>query len=311
MVRTATVGGVGSAGPTVDAAARRRLTARFGVAVEEWCDALPSLLVELAGRWRFELGGRIPRGTMSAVYRCRLADGRGAVLKASPDRPRLAGEAAALRGWRTAHTPAVHEFDERLGALLIEAVEPGTPLVVSAVHPSAERVADLLAALHTTAAGRYPTVRRRVDQLFDSSMTLYGRDPGLAAAVPPQLHERGRRLAVALARDAVPAVLLHGDLTPGNVLYGGARRGLVAIDPAPCLGDAAFDTVDLVLWRAGDLPEIEARAGRVAAAAGLDTGRLLAWATAFAAMNALEIAARGDGRAGALLELAGRAPAGD
>jgi hypothetical protein len=44
--------------------------------------------------------------------------------------------------------------------------------------------------------------------------------------------------------------------------------------------------------------------------AGLDAARLLAWATAFAAMNALEIAARGDGRADALLELADRAPAG-
>jgi streptomycin 6-kinase len=301
---------VGSVVPAVGAGARRRLAARFGAGAAEWCDALPGVLAELAGRWRLELGGQIPRGSMSVVYRCRLADGRPAVLKASPDRSRLAHEAGALGGWRTAHTPAVHAFDERLGVLLIEAVEPGTVLVVSAAQPSAGLVADLLAALHTPAAGPYPDVGRRVDHLFDSSTTLYRRDPGLAAVVPPELHERGRRLAAALARDRGPRVLLHGDLTPGNILDGGARRGLVAIDPAPCLGDPAFDAVDLLLWRAGDVRAIEARTRRLAAATGLDAGRLLAWATAFAAMTALEIAARGDGRASAPLELADRAPAG-
>jgi streptomycin 6-kinase len=30
-------------------------------------------------------------------------------------------------------------------------------------------------------------------------------------------------------------------LTPSSILDGGAERGLVAIDPAPCLGDPAFD----------------------------------------------------------------------
>ncbi|HLQ33210.1 MAG TPA: hypothetical protein VK457_11020 [Chloroflexota bacterium] len=38
----------------------------------------------------------------------------------------------------------------------------------------------------------------------------------------------------------------------------------VAIDPAPCLGDAAFDTVDLILWQADDRETIQARAPAVA-----------------------------------------------
>src|SRR5439155_6635124 len=48
----------------------------------------------------------IPRGSVSAVFRCRMADGRRAVLKASPDRVRLAIEAAALDAWHAVHTPA-------------------------------------------------------------------------------------------------------------------------------------------------------------------------------------------------------------
>jgi streptomycin 6-kinase len=276
-------------------------------------DELPGVLRTLAQRWRFELGPPIPRGSMSVVVRCRLADGRGAVLKVSPDRARLADEAAALEGWHTVHAPAVLALDEQLGALLLEAIEPGTPLVVSSTYPDLERVGELLRAVHTSAVPdpTYPTVTRRVAYLFDASTTLYDRHPGLTALVPPELYERGRRLATRLAQDASPIVLLHGDLTPSNLLDGGAERGLVAIDPAPCLGDPAFDAVDLLCWQADDLETIQARTERLAAATGLDVERLVGWCIAFAGMIALELASQGSGAGpctAALLGLAAQAP---
>lgn len=304
---------MGSTGPGIDAGVRQRLTARFGREVDAWFDALPGLLTGLAGRWQFELGSPIPRGSVSAVFRCRLADGRRAVLKASPDRARLAFEAAALAAWPTAHTPAVIALDEELGALLIEAIEPGTPLDLVSAYPAVDSVAELLGALH----GRgipdpsYPAVGQRVAYLFGSSAKLYERHPELTALVPPELYERGQRLATGLARHDSPVVLLHGDLTPSNILDGGADRGLVAVDPAPCLGDAAFDAVDLILWRAGDPGTIQARIGRLAAAAGLDAERLSGWCVAFAAMSALELASQGHALSAGvetLLELASLAP---
>lgn len=298
--------------PGIDPGARRRLTARFGRGVEPWFDELPGMLAALAERWRLALGPAIPRGSVSVVFRCRMADGRRAVLKASPDRARLAFEAAALGAWDTVHTPAVIALDAHLGALLLEAIEPGTPLAVSNDYPAVQTVAELLTRLHGSGVPdpSYPTVLRRVAALFDSSATLYERHPELPALVPPALYERGRRVATRLATDGSPVVLLHGDLTPGNLLDGGAERGLVAIDPAPCLGDAAFDAVDLVLWQADDVGTIEARAGRLAAAAGLDAGRLLGWCAAFAAMSAMELGSQGSGpdpRVRAFLELASRA----
>ena len=303
---------MGSTVPAIDAGARQRLTARFGSEVAAWSDELPGVLTALAERWRFELGSPIPRGSVSAVFRCRMADGRRAVLKASPDRARLALEAAALDAWRTAHTPAVIALDEQLGVLLIEAIEPGTPLVVSSIYPAAEIVAELLSSLHGSGVPdrSCPAVGQRVTYLFDSSAQLYERHPQLRALIPPELYERGRRLATRLAQRDSPIVLLHGDLTPGNILDGGAERGLVAIDPAPCLGDAAFDAVDLVLWQADDLETIEARTERLAAATGVDAERLFGWCVAFAAMSALELGSRGDGAGAAieaLLELASQA----
>jgi streptomycin 6-kinase len=122
-------------------------------------------------------------------------------------------------------------------------------------------------------------------------MKPYTRCPALVELVPPKLYERGRQLALRLVRHVAPTALLHGDLTPGNVLDGGDSRGLVAIDPAPCLGnDPAFDAIDLLLWQAEDIATIEARAARLAPAIDVDAGRLLDWCAAFAAMTALELA---------------------
>jgi hypothetical protein len=240
---------MGSNVPGIDAGVRQRLTARFGSEVEAWFDQLPGLLTALGERWQLQFGAPIPRGSMSAVYRCRMADGRGAVLKASPDRARLAFEAAALGAWPSLHTPAVLALDEQLGALLIELIEPGTPLVVASVYPAVERVAELLRSLHASGVAdpSYPPVSQRVAYLFD---------------------------------------------------------------PAPCLGDAAFDAVDLLLWQAEDLGTIQARTGRLAAATGVDPERLSGWCAAFAAMIALELASQGTGPGGridALLKLASRA----
>ena len=299
--------------PEIDEEVRRRLTARFGAGVGTWLDDLPRLLATLVDRWQVELGPTVPRGGMSVVVRCRTGDGRPAVLKASPDRTRLANEAAALGRWATTHVPQVYAVDERAGALLLEAVTPGTPLAESPVLPRAAGVAELLTSLYGNGVPdpAYPVLAQRVAYLFESGRKPYARDPALSQVVPPSLYERGRQLAIGLLRHVAPTALLHGDLTPGNVLDGG-DRGLVAIDPAPCLGnDPAFDAVDLVLWQAEDLATIETRAAWIAVAIDVDPDRLLDWCTAFAAMTALELAETRSGppeRIRAALTLASHAP---
>src|SRR5438046_6744300 len=135
--------------PRIDDGVRRRLTARFGAEVEAWFDELPDVLSALAERWQVEWGSFLPRGSMSVVIRCRLPDSCAAVLKVSPDRARLANEAAALDRWTTVHTPSVLAVDESVGALMIEAIEPGTALDQSQTYPALESVAELMTSLHT------------------------------------------------------------------------------------------------------------------------------------------------------------------
>jgi streptomycin 6-kinase len=283
--------------PELDDELRSRLGRRYGAAIHGWLDGLPDVLADLAERWGVEWGTLIQRGSMAVVIRCRTSDGRAAVLKVSPDRERLAHEAAALAQWRTPHVPAVLSVDESVGALMIEAIVPGTPLDEAQGYPSIERLASLLRSLHDSAVPdpAYPVVADRVTHLFDSSRKLYEWKPDLVELVTHERYERSRELALRLAAEASPTALLHGDLTPVNVLDGGAERGLVAIDPAPCVGDPAFDAVDLVFWRADDADSIAARAEQLAPAIGADPSRLLDWCVAFAGMVALEIAERSEG----------------
>jgi streptomycin 6-kinase len=140
----------------------------------------------------------------------------------------------------------------------------------------------------------YRPLEERAAYLFESGLSNYVRRPDLHALIPRPLYDRGRRAAARLAADRVATVVLHGDLTPANILDGGPERGLVAVDPAPCLGDPAFDAIDLLLWRPEDADSFTTRADQLAAALGVDADRLLRWSAAFAAMNALEIAEASD-----------------
>jgi streptomycin 6-kinase len=106
---------------------------------------------------------------MSVVIRCRTSDGRPAVLKVSPDRERLAHEAAALDSWATIHTPSVLAVDEAVGALLLEEIQPGTTLVDSQAYPQLESVAELLTSLHATGVAEpsHPPLAHRVEEAVD------------------------------------------------------------------------------------------------------------------------------------------------
>src|SRR5262249_24303228 len=152
-----------------------------------------------------------------------------------------------------------------------DAIAPGTMFVDLNAFPE-QQVAELLRALHSR--GRpdptYPPVAHHIAYLFDSWARHRRQDPELVEVVSPELFEQGRQRALELAAGDSQTALLHGDLTPVNVLDGGPERGLVAIDPAPCIGDPAFDAVDLLYWRATDGETIAARADALGAACGID-----------------------------------------
>jgi streptomycin 6-kinase len=301
--------------PVFDDEVRLRLERRYGRALDAWFEALPAHVHNLAQEWRVQLGPLIRRGSVSVVISCLRECGTPAVMKISPDRRRVAAEAAALGSWRTPHVPRLIAHDTERGALLMEAIQPGTALDESGAVPPVSALAALVRALHETGppVSTVPSVADRVEALFDAGKANYGRRPDLLDVIPPALYERGHRAAVRLAADRCAGqVVLHGDLTAANVLDGGLRRGLVAIDPTPCAGDPAFDTVDVLMWQVADVAGLRARATDLAARLDLSAERMVQWCAAFAPMEALERAEAtpptilDTGRLGVLIELAER-----
>lgn len=205
--------------------------------------------------------------------------------------------------------PGLIARDDAAGALLTEAIVPGTsladrhapldPATLGALMRGlgAVPVSDALLPLRERVAWCFDLFERRVagggggggDSAGATGGTggASGRGRDLAAL------RRGRGLALRLAGDRASAPsFVHGDLHAGNVLDGGAARGLVAIDPRPCAGDPGFDAADLVLWGVASVGEAERQVAAVAAATGYDAERLRAWCAALAAMAAVSLAAR-------------------
>ncbi|MCR3754224.1 aminoglycoside phosphotransferase family protein [Lentzea californiensis] len=227
----------------IDDEDRTRLIRRFGTGVTGWIDALPDLVATLTARWGLTLLHHVPGGT-GATFLC-----TDAVLKLTPEHDIAVHEARALNAW--AHTPAVVDLldaDLTRGALLLARIRPGTP----ATDP-----ATVVPHLHEAKPAGFPPLKARVDFLFETVLT---RRTGTYYATE---HHRARKLAA----DNVKAVLLHGDMHPGNVLQGPA--GPVAIDPRACVGDPAVDWLDFV------------HGGYDLHGADVDLDRVHEWLTAF------------------------------
>jgi streptomycin 6-kinase len=304
-------GQVDFSSPRLDAT-RKCLLVRFGARVTPWWEELPEVLAELAERWELVVGDAVGRGNTSLVVRCRRADGRPAVLKLTPDAEITAAEASALQRWESSgRVPLVWGHDRPLAALLLEAIPNETPLSELGTIVERAEIANLIDGLHRcgapVAADGVESLAERIEFIFEYWIERHARrDEAVTRAVPIERLRRGHELARALAADDCVPVLLHGDLHPGNVLDGGAARGLVAIDPRPCVGDAAADAVDWVFWAVDDPSGWEPRSRDLALALGIDHERLWAWCEAFAAMLAASEAARGAGaeQVAALLALA-------
>lgn len=292
------------------AAARRRLSARFGAAaIEPWWAALAPQLEGFAERWALTLEAPVGHGETAVVLPATGHGGDRLFLKVTPEPALSEAEARALDHWATTgRVPHVVDRETAVGALLLEALPTETPLRLTGGVPSLEAVAALAADLHDAppAPGEFPPLAERVRFLFDRWEQQLAADPTLAAVVGPARLAPGRLLAQELAGAPGLALLVHGDLHPGNVFDVGGKVGLMTLDPRPCVGDQAFDLIDWILWRTDVPDEWRLRTNALAELAGLDAERTWAWCAAFAALlAALELARGGSPtRVAALLSIA-------
>jgi streptomycin 6-kinase len=236
-----------------------------------WLERLPRLVAECAAGWELDVGA--PFGGHAAfVARVRRSDGTPAVLKLNFPDPESEQEAAALEHYGPANAPRVLAHDPGRRALLLERLEPGSPLPPRRVE---EAMPGILAAVWRPPAPGHPFRSLR------DEAARWARD------VPVAWERAGRPFERALVDEAVAAlgalaptqpdaVVLHQDLHAGNVLRAGRAPWLV-IDPKPLVGERAFDLVAIARNR----PDRELLA-RLARATGVDPERARGWALAHA-----------------------------
>jgi streptomycin 6-kinase len=249
----------------------------------------------LVAQVRAEWGLERDDGTFALSYAyvepVRRADGTRAVLKLTrPGDPEAAREAAALAHFGGEAATAVLAHDPERGALLLERLEPGTPLIELAARD--DDAATLAAA---DVMGRLRRPAPAGDAFPDAATWGRALTEPVAHAVPAALVTRAGAEQAELCSSAEPPVLVHGDLHHLNVLRAG--EGWKAIDPKGVLAEPAYETGALLrnpLNAALDRRLLERRIATLADALELDRDRIRAWGRVQAVLAAVWSTQEGD-----------------
>ena len=213
---------------------------------------------EAAAEWGVELGSRFPLALHGYV----APAGEAAVLKVTPEvYYETDHEGDALAHWAGAGAIRLLRHDPHRRALLVERASPGTDISdLPDVHATAIAV-EVGLKLWRPAAQPFRWIGDYVPRWLDDE--------------PNDLTPLARELFASLTVGRT--TLVHGDFHHHNILA--SRRGHLAIDPQPFLGEPEFD-VPTFLWN--PLPcklRVELLEDRLSAfvAAGLDEERIRAW----------------------------------
>ncbi|HEX7175919.1 MAG TPA: aminoglycoside phosphotransferase family protein [Pyrinomonadaceae bacterium] len=232
---------------------RRNVTTCHGRAGVQWLDALPAILDACAARWSLRLGLPFTPLSYNYVMAAERADRTPAVLKVGVPCRELETEAAALRVYDGRGCARLLEADTQLGALLIERLEPGTPLSAGLVTETDDEEATVTAASVMRELWRPAPDAHEFPRVSDWGAgfnRLRARFGGGSGPFPPALVREAESLFAELLETAAAPVLLHGDLHHYNILAAGRDRWL-AIDPKGVVGEPAFEVTALMHNPAG------------------------------------------------------------
>ncbi len=214
---------------------RETITSAWGDEGARWLNALPQLIKALAQEWKLE--DIEPFSNLSFHYVATASQGdRDVVLKLGLDIER---ELATLEHYAGRGCVALLEHDISRRALLLEYLNPGTPLreYFPERDEEATRIAaNLLSNLHHAPAfDDFPTLEEWLETLYHTGDDI----------IPHPLLTRARTWAMELTMEpAENVVLLHGDLHHDNILE--SKEGWKAIDPKGVVGEPGYDIATFI-----------------------------------------------------------------
>ena len=268
----------------------RRMVEVYGAAGQAWLAGLPALLADCAGHWALQVGPPFPL-SYNYVAPAVRADGTPVVLKVGFPGPELLAEIAALRLYDGHGIARLLDADPGRGALLLERLTPGTPLLELADDAAATAIAaGVMRELWRPVPPGHPF--RSVADWAAGLAKLRPHFGGTTGPFPARLVEEAEALFAALLASQAPPVLLHGDLHHENILRA-TRRPWLALDPKGIVGEPAYEVGALLR---NPLPQLLAwpqpgrvmarRVDQLAAELGFDRARVRGWGLAQAVLSA-------------------------
>jgi streptomycin 6-kinase len=262
-----------------DAVVQMNLSAN-GAAGRTWLDSLPGLVDELTDRWSLTIGPAFGGGAVGFVAPAERQVGERLVLKVNFVDDETRHESDALRHWDADGAVRLVDADPAMGALLLERLDPGTPLEAHPDRDTATGLAcTLLRRLWSPVRDPHPftLVRDLASRLADELPRRFDRQ---RRPFDKELLRTAADLCHDLASSSEEMVLANRDFHLGNVLAA-EREPWLVIDPKPLVGERAFDTGHLVrtlLPERLDVGSVDAIVGRLAAELELEPAHIRAWA---------------------------------
>lgn len=272
----------------------RRMVALHGEAGRVWLEGLPALVEHCAKRWELKVGP--PFMPLSYNYAAPAEGPRGErfVLKLGVPTHGLLREIDALLGFDGWGAARLFDADAARGALLLERLEPGTPLSAlceendEAATAAAAAVMRRLGRAGREQAHRHPTAADW-GRGFERCRARFGGGPG---PFPQKLFEEAESLYAELLSTSAPPILLHGDLHHGNILAA-AREPWLAIDPQGVVAEPAYEVGALLrnplpqlLRRPDPVRVTERRIAQLSDELGFERARVRGWGLAQAMLSA-------------------------
>ena len=229
---------------------RSRMRSAFGEAGQKWLSEIDRILSECASHWGLSIGDAYPNPSYQLVFPCVGRAGRRLALKLGVPRDELRDEAIALRYWSGRGTVKIIDDNQRLGALLLERIDPGSQLadVASDNDDSATEI-GATAFMRVAAAGIIRADAQSPDLRLLPSLATWAdafrryseRFPD-GGPIGSEAIARASTMFRALTSSTTSVGILHGDLHHHNILRSGpSDDDWVVIDPKGIIGDQTFE----------------------------------------------------------------------
>jgi streptomycin 6-kinase len=219
------------------------------------------------------------------------ADGTPVVLKVGFPTGEPFEQIEALRIYNGRGITRLLEADAAQGAMLLERLLPGVPLLQIEDDEQATAIAaQVMLELWQPAPPDHPFPT--VADWIDGMQRMHEHFGGTSGPFPPKLVGQAERLFAELLASQTEPVLLHGDLHHENILAA-QRAPWLALDPKGIVGEPAYEVGALLRNPLPQLLQMQnpgrvmaRRVDQLAEALGIDRARIRGWGLAQAVLSA-------------------------